>query len=209
MKRGARLPGSAIQKPRAGWRSKNSKVEAVLYELHKRQLGTLDDCREVWERGLDPFALFTAVALSPLPAWLKRGLLVLLEPRHEKIAGFLGRRRRQSEADRMAALRAWELSKTHALATRRRQRPTWAGSTETAAGRLAGTNAVGSAGAVEQSYVRIARALNRNPVSFWSAGEAVEKQHNEAVIELLRLFDAWAARQSLKPAARRKVAPTK
>jgi hypothetical protein len=72
------------------WLRNQNEAAALLQELQRRQLNTIDDCRIAWEEAADPLAVCVALSKCAIPEWVQDAALGLLtgERYSDKLRGF-------------------------------------------------------------------------------------------------------------------------
>lgn len=162
---------------RRPWRRRATEApaEAVLHELQRRELRTLEDCRLAWREGADPLALCVAVTKADLPDWLADALLVLLMadggvPSLEELRVGQFWAHREAEANDAARATAVAAARLDDAGTGRPARKLDAALQlgEQIARERAGTPAV-SPDAARKSYDRVRDGLASNQGIYWQA----------------------------------------
>jgi hypothetical protein len=176
----------------------------VRAELGRRTLRSLEDCRALWERGGDPLAIAAAVMLAgELPRWLQDALLVFLVPRDStaRLRRLLAKRWEVSNRDRRHAGRAWELLRVRLSPHRDHPalRLTWERTPHVASASLAKSSpgdGPHTPSAVQQSYQRVARALDSDPWCFWAPPDGFAARHLDALRALVALIERGIRRST-------------
>jgi hypothetical protein len=186
--------------PQKPWRRQSAdgqpdEAARVFRELQRRELRTIEACRQAWEQEHDPLAICEAVRQASLPDWLTSAILVLVT---DGEAGYPALRKRMWKSRTEAAADATRAAEIAGVRTHPQLPRTWelsfALGERFARDDYPDIDAVGNA-AAKRSYHRVRRELSTHPWRFQRARPGMQA----------RIRDAWGYMLSLmEDSARRK-----